>query len=472
MEHELYVDSIGFEGKAIARDDSGFVYFVHGAVPGDHVIAEVRARRKRYAEARIRTLLHPSPLREYPHCSHFGVCGGCVWQHLRYEEQCAWKTQHVRDAFERIGKVSFGVLHNTLPSETRFYYRNKMEFSFAPSRWILPEEITRGETITPKLALGLHIPGRFDKVLDLDACFLQSAISNRILHTIRTAACEHALTAFQTRTHQGFLRNLVIRNSTATNEYMVILVTSPVRSHAEETFIRWFERDFIAQVPEISTAIHAVSTSKSTVAVGEPRIVYGQGFITETLLGIRYRISPFSFFQTNTRQAEHLLRIALEYAGDIDGKTVWDLYCGTGSITLAAARRAQVAVGIELVESAVHDAWYNAHSNGISNVAFHTADIHSTAGAQILSHLPPPDVVILDPPRAGLHSRVIACLLEIAPARIVYVSCNPTTQARDCALLATQYRIDAIQPVDMFPHTYHIESVAQLTRIAPEISLP
>jgi 23S rRNA (uracil1939-C5)-methyltransferase len=460
---ELRIESIGFEGKAIARED-GFVYFVEGGVPGDLVRAEIRKKKKNYAEVRIVEVIEPSSVREIPRCRYFGTCGGCKWQHLGYVEQCAWKKQHVQDAFERLGKVPYTALHDTLPAESHFYYRNKMEFSFGDSRWLTNAEITSGANIRKDFALGLHIPGRFDKVLDVEECFLQGAISSRMVNAVRKAALERSVSIYQTRSHEGFLRNLVIRHSVATGEIMVILVTSPMSNVADELMVAWFEQDFLRDFPEISTAIHAVTTSKATVAGGLPRTVHGSGVITESLLGVQYRISPFSFFQTNTRQAEQLFRIALEYAGDIADKTVWDLYCGTGSITLAAARKARFVAGIEVVESSVQDARANALANGITNVEFFIEDMQKAVQKQILSRLPSPDVIIVDPPRSGLHPAVVRNLLEIGAPRIVYVSCNPATQARDCALLAENYTIDAIQPVDMFPHTYHIEAVAQLSR--------
>lgn len=463
MALELRIESIGFEGKAIARKD-GFVYFVDGGVPGDLVVAEVRKQKKSYAEARIVEILEPSPARETPRCRYFGTCGGCKWQHLAYAEQCAWKKQNVQDAFERLGKVPYTALHDTLPAESQFYYRNKMEFSFGDSRWLTSDEIARGENINKHFALGLHIPGRYDKVLDVEECFLQSEVSSRIVNAVRKAALERGVSIYQTRTHEGFLRNLVVRNSTASGELMVILVTSPLHEDADKQMIAWFENNFIADFPDISTAIHSVTTSKAAVAGGTTRTVHGSGVITEAILGVQYRVSPFSFFQTNTRQAERLFRVALDYAGDIADKTVWDLYCGTGSITLAAAQKAKFVVGIEIAESSILDARANALANGITNVEFVIEDMQKAVKKQILSRLPAPDVIIVDPPRAGLHADVVVNLLEIGAPRIVYVSCNPATQARDCALLSEKYTVEDIQPVDMFPHTYHIESVARLER--------
>jgi 23S rRNA (uracil1939-C5)-methyltransferase len=468
---ELTIESIGFEGKAIARDRDGFVYFVEGGVPGDVVLAEVRKRKKTYAEARISELLTPSSVRTVPFCRYFGTCGGCKWQHLAYLEQCTWKRQNVEDAFGRLGKVAVGTLHDTLAAEQDIFYRNKMEFSFGDSRWLMPEEIAEAKAneasgakarFDRTFALGLHVPGRYDKVLDVHECFLQSPVSNTIVNAVRAAALERSASIYQTRTYEGFLRNLVIRTSVATGEIMVILVTSPAKNDSDTAVLQWFEQNFVELFPEVSTAIHAVNANKGAVATGEPRVVHGSGFITETLLGVQYRISPFSFFQTNTRQAERLFRVALDYAGDLAGKTVWDLYCGTGSITLAAAREAKFVAGIEIVESSIRDARANAAMNGIQNVEFFVEDMQKAVKQQLLSRLPAPDVIIVDPPRAGLHPDVVANLAAVAAPRLVYVSCNPATQARDCALLAEIYNVDEVQPVDMFPHTYHIESVACL----------
>lgn len=468
MSIELLIESIGFEGKSIARAADGFVYFVEGGVPGDRVRAEIRKRKKNYAEARIADIIKPSTLRVQSRCKHFGVCGGCKWQHLDYAEQCRWKEQHVRDAFERICKAPIGRLHATLPAPEPYFYRNKMEFSFGDSRWLTSEEIARandGDELARKdFAVGLHIPGRFDKILDVEECFLQSEISSRLLNAVRQAALERGASAFQTRTHKGFLRHLVVRTSRGSGEIMAILVTSPVAEKSDAAFLEWFERDCLQDFPEITTAVHAVSSSKAQVAGGATRTLKGEGVITETLLGIRYRISPFSFFQTNTAQAERLFQIALDFAGDLEGKTVWDLYCGAGSITLAAARAAKFVVGIEIAESSVLDARANAEANGITNVEFTIEDMRAAVKNGILARLPAPDCVILDPPRAGLHPEVVENLRALRPPRIVYVSCNPATQARDCAALAEEYSIEELQPVDMFPHTYHIESVARLER--------
>lgn len=460
---ELTIESIGFEGKAIARRE-GIVHFVDGGVPGDTVRAELRKRKRKHVEARVVDILHPSPMRTQPVCPYFQDCGGCRWQHLAYSEQVQWKKRHVQDALERLGKVEYGLLEETLPCEQEYWYRNKMEFSFSNARWLTDIEIASGVEYDRDFALGLHVPGRFDKVIDIQECFLQSELSNHILNAVRAAAKQRHLTAFETRMHTGFLRNLVIRTSRATGEIMVILVSSPPVLDEEEDMVQWLSTEFPMQFPNVTTVIHAVTTSKATIATGEPRTLVGSGTITEEILGVRFTISPFSFFQTNTAQAEKLFTIALDYADIQPNHIVWDLYCGAGSITLCAAQRARRVIGIEVVESSVADARSNADNNDIANVDFYLEDMHKTAAQTLLSELPSPDVVIVDPPRAGLHPDVVQKLLQIHAPTLIYVSCNPATQARDCALLAEKYAIEKVKPVDMFPQTYHIESVARLVR--------
>lgn len=462
---ELTIESIGFEGKAIARHE-GMVYFVEGGIPGDIVRAELRKRKRKHVEARTVDILRPSPMRIQPVCPYFQDCGGCRWQHLAYAEQIQWKKRHVQDAFERLGKVEYGLLEDTLACAQEYWYRNKMEFSFSNSRWLTDLEIASGVEYDRDFALGLHVPGRFDKVIDVQECFLQSEMSNHIVNAVRAAAKSRKLTSFETRMHTGFLRNLVIRTSRATGEIMVILVSSPPLLEEEEEMVQWLRTEFAAQFPNVSTIVHAVTTSKATVAVGEPHILTGSGTITEEILGVRFSISPFSFFQTNTAQAEQLFSIALDYADIQPNHTVWDLYCGAGSIALCAAQRARRVIGIEIVESAVADARSNAESNGIANVDFYLENMQKAAAHALLSELPSPDVVIVDPPRAGLHPDVAQKLLDIHAPTIVYVSCNPATQARDCAILSEKYTIEKLKPVDMFPQTYHIESVARLVRRA------
>ena len=459
---DLHIDSIGFEGKAVARHDD-MVCFVEGAVPGDKVQVEVIRKKRRFKEARTIAIHEASPFRVEPRCSHFGECGGCRWQHLDYNEQVRWKGIHVRDAFQRIGKIEIGELLPALPAENQYYYRNKMEFSFGDSRWLTADQIAGGEEFDRSFALGLHVPGRYDKILDVDRCYLQSELSNAILTRVREQALAFDAKPFSTKTHEGFLRNLVVRHAQNAQQTMLILVTSAPESTGDQKLLQWFDRELPGEFPAVTTTIHALNTSKSSVAVGEPRIMHGEGFITETLLGVHFRISPFSFFQTNTRQAERLFSIALEYASPTGDQRIWDLYCGAGSISLCAAQRAAHVTGIELNKTAIEDARANAMRNNINNVTF-IADDMKNAAADLLARSERPDTIIVDPPRAGMHPDVVKALPEFGADTIVYVSCNPTTQARDCAILDEHYQIERMQPVDMFPNTYHIESVARLVR--------
>jgi 23S rRNA (uracil1939-C5)-methyltransferase len=461
---ELTIESIGFEGVAIARHEN-IVHFVKQAVPGDVILAEVITKKSKYAEARIKEIITASPLRQIPVCSHFGTCGGCSWQNLPLSEQLRWKQRHVADSFERIGKIPVGEITETLASPRTLHYRNKMEFSFGASRWLTDAEITENDEVIHKhFALGLHIPGRFDKVLDIDNCYIAHEISGKILAEIRRVALELGTSAYHAREHRGFLRNVIIRSTAATNEIMVIILTSQPIEVADEQMIEWIEHSFPILFPELTTIIHAVNRTTSPVAIGEPRILKGSGFITEKVLGVEFRISRFSFFQTNPWQLEQFLGNIITTAELSPQETLWDLYCGTGSITLPASKFVSTTFGVELSEGSIADARANAERNGISNVQFYAEDLHKPAALELLQTLPSPDVIIIDPPRAGVHQTLLNHILEIAPQRLVYVSCNPATQARDCAILAEKYEVVRVQPVDMFPHTYHVEAIAQLIR--------
>ncbi len=449
-------EAAAFEGGCVARYN-GMAVFVSGCVPGDTVRALVTKTRKRHAEARTVKVLDPSPVRVDPPCSYFGTCGGCKWQNLAYEEQIMWKRQHVVDAFERIGGLAGVEVRHTIRSAEEYFYRNKMEFSFGSQRWLTDEEIAAGDVLEKNFAVGLHVPGRFDKVLDVRQCWLQSELSNTILNATRQFALENGIPPYDFRTHEGLLRNLVIRQSRATGETMVILVTS---DDATETIDR-YARFLRVHVPETTTIVQGINRKKAQIAFSEEtRVLYGPGTITERIAGNDFTISPFSFFQTNSRQGDRLYEEALTAAALTGSEVVWDLYCGAGTITLAAARRAGRAVGIELNEGAIADARDNATRNGVDNVEFIAGDMRKAIEGEI----PAPDVIITDPPRAGMHEDVVRRILEAAPERISYVSCNPTTQARDCALLAEKYDIVYVQPVDMFPQTYHVETVALLVR--------
>jgi len=459
---ELTVESIGFEGISIARKD-GIVYFVKNGLPGDRVIARVKRKRRRYYEAEIKEIISPSNYRIAAQCIYFDYCGGCSWQHLSYDQQLFWKKQHIKDAFERLAKIEPEEIFDTLPSPKQFHYRNKMEFSFGTSRWLMPEEIDGEAEIEQKnFALGLHVSGRYDKIIDIEECLIQPEIGNLILEVIREKALTFGATACDTRKRTGFLRNLIIRKSEAYNELMVVLVTSEAGCDGDNQFIEWYYNDFSDLMPNINVIAHALNTTISPVATGELSFIKGEEYIVERIFDIDFRISPFSFFQTNSSQLNRFIEKIIDFSEVSDEDFLWDLYCGTGSITLPLAMKSKGVVGIEMVESSIEDAQKNAVLNGIENVQFICQDLHSKRIGELLFSLPRPDTIIIDPPRAGMHNNLIKLLLEMAVKRVVYVSCNPSTQARDVELLSEKYRLIKIQPVDMFPHTYHIESIALL----------
>jgi len=456
----LKMEKAAFEGKSVARH-GGLVVFVEGAVPGD--VADVRIFKKKrdYAEGRAVEIVLPSTERVEPKCGHFGICGGCSWQNLAYEAQLQWKREHVREAFERIGGLGAVSVRETLAAERQFFYRNKMEYSFGESRWLLQDEMDV-DLEEPAFALGLHVPGRFDKILHIDECMLQSQESNAILSATRSYFLANGGKAFSTRNQSGELRNLVIREAKATGERMVFLVTGPGNSAVMDGYASVLRDPALG----VTTFVHGVTSRLSSVALADSeRVFFGDGHITERLGGNVFRISPSSFFQTNTAQAERLYGLASDFAGSRPDDVLWDLYCGTGTISLFLARSAGEVLGVELNGQAVSDARQNAAANGIDNANFIVADI-SAFLKERKSHNTAPDVVILDPPRAGLHPDAARMLGEILPPKIVYVSCNPATCARDCSFLAGRgYNVVEIAPVDMFPQTYHIECVVLLERV-------
>jgi len=439
------------------------VYFVKNAVPGDIVKAKVKRKRKNHIECEIEELLIQSPHRVKPDCSYFGICGGCSWQHLDYDEQLKWKKQHVADAFTRLAKIDFGSIEDTLPSPKIFQYRNKMEFSFGNSRWLTKEEISSGKEIKHKdFALGLHIPGRFDKVLDIDVCHIQNDYCNTLLSRIRQKALDLNIEAYDSRKNAGFLRNLIIRTSVANNAIMAILITNIIVSESEKAFINWYDNEFGKEESRLTVFGRAINDTRSPVATEKPVILKGEDYITENILGIDFKISPYSFFQTNSKQLNNFIEEIISRANLNSENIVWDLYCGTGSITLPASKKCRQITGIEFFKSSVEDAILNAECNSIENAKFICADLHDRQIPEVLKTLPKPDVIIIDPPRAGIHANLAKHLLDIQADRIVYVSCNPATQARDCGILSEKYHVKSIKPVDMFPHTFHVESIVVL----------
>jgi 23S rRNA (uracil1939-C5)-methyltransferase len=465
----LTLDSFAFEGKSIARLD-GLVVFVLGGVPGDEVRVRLTKIKKQFLEADVVEVLRNSPLRVEPRCKHFCTCGGCKWQYVDYQAQLDFKRQHVVDALERIGGFKNVQVNPTLGSEQMYFYRNKMEFSFG-ERWLTQSELD-SRSLNPepptereRFALGMHPAGRFEKVLDLDECHLQSETSNLILKLVRDFCTERNLTIYSTFTHTGYLRNLVVRQSVHTNELMVNLVTSEENPEVLQAMSAFL----MERVPSITTIINNITQRKSQVAIGDHEIVYhGPGYITENIGKRTYRISANSFFQTNTKQAERLYDAAKRLANLKPDDVVFDLYSGTGTIALHVADDVKEVIGIESVEAAIEDARKNAAANNVHHCTFLLGDLKDrlTKDTAWLENHPRPNVIITDPPRSGMHEKVVKEILTLHPERIVYVSCNPATQARDLQWLCADgsYTIQEVQPVDMFPHTIHIENVVSLKR--------
>jgi 23S rRNA (uracil1939-C5)-methyltransferase len=458
------IESLTPEGAGVGRVD-GLVVFVREGVHGDRLRARVERVRKNFVEASILDVLRPSASRVAPRCRYFGVCGGCRLQHVEYAAQAEFKRRHVVDALERIGGFRGIEVRPTLAASSPYLYRNKMEFSFG-ERWVTREELDRVDAGTDRFALGLHIPVRFDKVLDLEECWLQSEASTTILNETRAFCRERSLPIHSTRTHTGYLRHLVIRQSGRTGDLMVNLVTSDSRPGVMEALTGRLR----AVVPSITTVVNNITSRKSQVAVGETEAVYyGPGFITEVLGARRYRVSANSFFQTNTAQAERLYDAARDAAELRRDDVVYDLYSGTGTIAMHLCDAVDRVVCVESVDAAVADARRNAELNGVGNCEFVVGDLKDrlTRDTAWMQEHPLPSVVVLDPPRAGCHEGVLEALARLRPERIVYVSCNPATQARDvqklCAL--APYAPGTSQPVDMFPQTGHVENVLPLKLI-------
>ncbi|HEY3874238.1 MAG TPA: 23S rRNA (uracil(1939)-C(5))-methyltransferase RlmD [Candidatus Kapabacteria bacterium] len=463
---ELSTDSFAFEGKAVARREDGYVVFVEGALAHERIVVEIKKAKSSYAEAKLVEILQAGPDRREPICPYFGICGGCALQHLSYEAQLYWKKRHVIDLFERVGKIPSPPVGDVIPSQAEYYYRNKMEFSFSEERWLTEEEIASGD-VQDRFALGLHVRERFDRVIDTEVCFLPKPIVTDILNFTRAFARRNELRVFGTRAEtkdeeQGLLRFLVVKTSHATKEIMVNLVTS---REAPDTMIQ-YANELTTEIPGITTIINNINLRRSQVAVGDYEIVYhGEGTIRDRIGNAEYQISSNSFFQSNTPQAERLYEIATDFAELHATDHLWDLYCGTGTISLFVADKVKSVLGIELVEAAIADARTNAERNKITNAEFITSDLRKALIApDFLANHPKPDVMIIDPPRNGMHADVIREILTLAPDRISYISCNPATQARDIALLLESYDLLELQPVDMFPQTYHIECVAKLRK--------
>lgn len=456
--HNVLIEEVAAEGNAIARVD-GKVLFVPQAVPGDVADICVTKSKKNYMEGYVADIIHPSPYRQKPFCIHYGICGGCKWQPLPYRMQLETKEKQVYDQLVRIGKLDVPEIEPIIGSERQRYYRNKLEFTFSKRRWLLegenPDEVTGND----RLGLGFHVGRFFDKVLDIKECHLQPDPSNDIRLFIKRHALENGIEFFDLREHTGVLRNLTIRTASSGETMIILSVISFDEKIAE--LLNAVADNF----PQISSVYYFINTKANDSTSDLTAVLYrGKDAIYEEMEGLRFRIGPKSFFQTNSLQAYNLYKVAREFAGLTGKETVYDLYTGTGTIAQFVSSRASKVIGIEYVREAVEDAAANCRANGISNCEFFAGDMKDILTGEFLKEHSRPDVIILDPPRAGIHPDVAKTILEAAPERIVYVSCNPASQARDIALLSDRYSIGRVRPVDMFPQTHHVENVVLLNR--------
>ncbi len=475
----LDITTAAFEGKGLGRAGD-YAVFVKNTAPGDRVRIRINRKRKNYAEGRLIEILEPSPLRITPKCRHAGVCGGCTWQHVPYEQELEFKSDHVADHFQRIGGFRDIQTEPVIRAPEPFYYRNKMEYTFGDRRWLTDDEIQSDKPIMDRdFALGLHVPGRYDRILNLEECHLQNPVSFRILEAVREYALANRILPYNSHKHEGFLRNLIIRNSVHTGDLMVNLVTNGDDNHV----IQPMTTHLLGIFPEITTVINTINDTRSPSSEGRyQNVMHGPGYIREHIGSYHFRIDPDTFFQTNTIQAKALYDVVLQALGNSsshasagssgrgmapepsEDRILYDLYCGVGTLSLYLSTMAKKVVGIEIHEGAVEKARENAAENRVKHACFEQGDMKDIFNDKLVEHYGRPDVIVTDPPRAGMHELVIDQIKKIAPEKIIYVSCNSATQARDTAMLAECYRVERVQPVDMFPRTYHIESVAVLSK--------
>ena len=453
----VLVEHYAAEGKSLARVD-GKVIFIENAVPGDIVDLKLSKNKKDWAEGFITAFREYSPDRVEPFCAHFGVCGGCRWQMLPYPLQLQYKQQQVADVLQRIGKVTLPEIRPILGAPASVQYRNKMEYTFSNRRFLLPEELHDPSVSSLQRVAGFHAKGLFDKVVDIDICHLQEEPTNRLRKAVRDFGLEEDLPFYDIKQHEGWLRNLQLRICT-TGEIMANIVLG----YEDEPPLRRLADRLVQQFPELTTLLYTINPKwNDSIADLEPRILAGKGYVIEQLEDFRFKIGPQSFFQTNTRQGERLYQVTREFAELSGSETVYDLYCGTGSIGIFVSRQAARVIGVEVVEAAVEDARENATLNGIGHASFFAGDVIDICRDEFFAAHGRPDVIITDPPRAGMHAGLVGKILDMAAPTVVYVSCNPATQARDLQLLDAKYTVMKVQPVDMFPHTHHIENIVQL----------
>ena len=463
---QVTITDVAAEGKALARVND-MVVFVPYVVPGDVVDLQVKRKKHSYAEAVAVKFHECSPLRSEPFCKHFGVCGGCKWQCLKYEEQIRYKQKQVTDNLVRIGKVELPEISPILGSEQTERYRNKLEFTFSNKRWLTQEEVDKDFKYDQMNAVGFHIPGAFDKVLAIDECHLMDDICNRIRNGVRDYAYEHGYTFFDLRSQEGMLRNMMIRIAEDENDRsikgLMVVMQFKIVVPEEEAQMKQLLQFMADTWPEITSLIYVIN-NKCNDTIGDlPIYVFkGDDHIIEEMEGLKFKVGPKSFYQTNSRQAYNLYKVTREFAGLTGDELVYDLYTGTGTIANFVSRKARQVIGIEYVPEAIEDAKVNSALNGIDNTLFFAGDMKDILNQEFINQYGRPDVIITDPPRAGMHNDVIDTILFAEPKRIVYVSCNPATQARDLSLLDVKYKVLKVQPVDMFPHTHHVENVVLL----------
>ena len=459
QEVELEIESAAFKGKGLAKVD-GLAVFVPNTAPGDKVKARIIKKKKSYREAKLLEVLEEGEQRIEPKCRHAKECGGCNWQHVNYEHQLEFKQDQVRDHMHRIGGLTHLEVNPTIGCDDIFYYRNKMEYSVGHKRWLSREEINKDEFVSDRcFAAGLHAPGRFDKILNIQECHLQAPVSYKILEFVRSYCRDHDIEPYNTIDHEGFMRNVVVRNSHHTDDLMVNLVTFK----DEEDTIQKLSDAILEAFPEITTLVVNINDTKSPTAVGRyEKVLYGPGYITDYIGPYHFNIHANAFFQTNTQQAEKLYDVAKNYADIQKDDIVYDLYCGVGTLSLYLSQQAQKVVGVEVVDVAIENAIQNAKENKVENVDFVLGDMKDEFNRVMIANHGKPDCIITDPPRSGMHPDVVERLMELKVPKIVYVSCNSSTMARDLKELNKVYDILEVQPVDMFPQTYHIETVANL----------
>ena len=453
----LLIERIASEGKCLGHHEEKVV-FVTGVAPGDVVDVRITKGKSSFMEGEPVKFHEYSKERIEPFCSHFGTCGGCKWQHINYDLQKTYKRQQVLDQFQRIAKVEMPEVAPTLGSEKTRYYRNKLDFTFSNKKWLTIEQIQSGENFD-RNALGFHIPKMFDKIIDVDHCYLQGSISNDVRNELRAFALANNLSFYDIRNQVGLLRNLIIR-TTSTNQSMVIVQFGEEDPEGIQKVMEFLNEKF----PEITSLLYVINTKGNETFHDLELVTFaGESFIVEEMEGLKFRIGPKSFYQTNSEQAYELYKVARDFA-DLQGdEVVYDLYTGTGTIANFVAKKAKQVIGIEYVEAAIEDAKLNSQINGLDNTLFYAGDMKDMLNDEFIANHAAPDLIITDPPRAGMDEKVVQMLLRLNAPKIVYVSCNPATQARDVALLGEKYKVEKVQPVDMFPQTYHVENVVLLT---------